>query len=202
MPAMIVLGDKTDHGGEVIESSGVTDTHGKRIARVGDKVYCPKKGHGTTEIVTGDNTMIIDGKAVAHHGCKTSCGATLISSQSLTTVEFGGGGSGAGIGPTSSPAALSNSLRQAVAGDDAQPEKLLFDIHFLLKDDKTGAPLVGMPYKITLDTGDEFFGQTDASGLTQKVGADAQRIAYLEAPHYGDSSSSSDTHHEHDSCGC
>jgi uncharacterized Zn-binding protein involved in type VI secretion len=83
----IVLNDKTDHGGEVIAASGVTDTHGKRIARVGDKVTCPKKGHGTCEIVTGDNTMIIDGKPAARHGDKTACGAKLISSQSLTTDE-------------------------------------------------------------------------------------------------------------------
>jgi uncharacterized Zn-binding protein involved in type VI secretion len=81
----IVLGDKTDHGGEVIEASGATETHGKRIARVGDKVTCPKKGHSTSEIVTGDPSMIIDGKAAARHGDKTACGATLISSQSLST---------------------------------------------------------------------------------------------------------------------
>lgn len=82
----IVLGDKTDHGGEVIEASGVTDTHGKRLARVGDKVSCPKRGHGgTTEIVSGDPTMVIDGKAAARHGDKTACGATLISSQSVST---------------------------------------------------------------------------------------------------------------------
>ena len=81
----IVMGDKTDHGGEVIEASGVTDTHGKRIARVGDKVSCPKKGHNPAEIVSGDLTMIIDGKAAARHGDKTSCGATLISSQMVST---------------------------------------------------------------------------------------------------------------------
>jgi uncharacterized Zn-binding protein involved in type VI secretion len=66
---------------------GEVEASGKRIARVGDKVACPKKGHGTTEIVTGDLTMVIDGKAVAYHGCKTSCGATLISSQLVTTVD-------------------------------------------------------------------------------------------------------------------
>src|SRR5882724_8121482 len=96
MPAFIILGDKTDHGGEVIEASGVTDTHGRRIARVGDKVSCPKKGHGTTVITTGDSTMIIDGKAAAYHLCSTSCGAKLIASQSVSTVEFGGRGSGGG----------------------------------------------------------------------------------------------------------
>ena len=81
----IVLGDKTDHGGEVIEASGVSGTHGKGIARVGDKVTCPKRGHGTTVITTGDPTMIIDGKAAARHGDKTACGAVLISTQSVTT---------------------------------------------------------------------------------------------------------------------
>ena len=48
----IVLGDSTDHGGTVVGASGTTDTHGKRIARVGDQVTCPRRGHGTTVIVS------------------------------------------------------------------------------------------------------------------------------------------------------
>jgi uncharacterized Zn-binding protein involved in type VI secretion len=99
---MIVLGDQTDHGGQVVEASGVTDTHGRRIARVGDRVTCPKKGHGTNEIVTGDPSFVMDGKAVAYHGCKTACGATLISSQAVTTIDFGGGGSSSNQGKPSS----------------------------------------------------------------------------------------------------
>jgi len=43
----IVIGDQTDHGGVVVGSTMTTDTHGKRLARVGDQVTCPKKGHGT-----------------------------------------------------------------------------------------------------------------------------------------------------------
>jgi uncharacterized Zn-binding protein involved in type VI secretion len=74
----IVLGDQTDHGGVVIEASVMTDTHGKGIARVGDQVTCPKRNHGTTVIVSGDPTMIIDGKPAARHGDKCACGATLI----------------------------------------------------------------------------------------------------------------------------
>lgn len=83
----IVLGDKTDHGGVVIQASGVTDTHGKKIARVGDLVTCPKKGHGTCPIVTGDNTMIIDGAAAARQDDITGCGAKLIAGQSVSTSE-------------------------------------------------------------------------------------------------------------------
>jgi uncharacterized Zn-binding protein involved in type VI secretion len=78
----IVIGDKTDHGGTVIEGAPTTDTGGKRIARVGDKVTCPKRGHGgTTVIATGDPTCIIDGQPAARHGDKTACGATLLSGQ-------------------------------------------------------------------------------------------------------------------------
>ena len=83
----IVIGDPTDHGGVVVGASGTTDTHGKRIARVGDQVTCPKKGHGTTVIVSGDPTMIIDGKPAARHGDKCSCGATLIAAQAVSTAQ-------------------------------------------------------------------------------------------------------------------
>ena len=82
----ILVGDKTDHGGVVIQGSPSSDVEGKAIARVGDKVSCPKKGHGgTTVIATGDPTCIIDGQAAARHGDKTACGATLISSQATST---------------------------------------------------------------------------------------------------------------------
>lgn len=82
----IILGDKTDHGGEVIECSPVSDAGGKGIARVGNKVTCPKRGHGgTTVIASGDPTCIIDGQPAARHGDKTACGATLLSSQASTT---------------------------------------------------------------------------------------------------------------------
>lgn len=82
----ILVGDKTDHGGTVIEGSAVSDAGGKAIARVGDKVSCPKRGHGNmTVIASGDPTCIIDGKPAARQGDKTACGATLISSQAVST---------------------------------------------------------------------------------------------------------------------
>lgn len=82
----IVLGDKTSHGGTVIEGAPTTETGGVRIARVGDRVTCPKRGHGgTTVIATGDPTCLIDGQPAARDGDRTACGATLIASQSVTT---------------------------------------------------------------------------------------------------------------------
>lgn len=84
----IVLGDSTDHGGTVISAAATTGTYGKGIARVGDKVTCPRKGHGgTTVIATGDPTVIIDGQPAARQGDVTACGATLISGQAVTGCE-------------------------------------------------------------------------------------------------------------------
>ena len=81
---VIVLGDKTSHGGTVIQASGVTMVGGKQVARVGDKVSCPR--HGSTTIASGDPTMIIEGAPVARDGDKTACGAVLIASQATTSV--------------------------------------------------------------------------------------------------------------------
>lgn len=79
---LITLGDKTSHGGTVVEASTLSDTGSKGIARVGDKVTCPRHGNGT--IVSGDQTLIVDGKPAARHGDKTSCGATLVAGQQPT----------------------------------------------------------------------------------------------------------------------
>lgn len=81
----IVLGDKTSHGGTVIQASGQTFTGDIAVARVGDKVTCPISGHGTNAIASGDPTLMIDGAPVARAGDTTACGATLIASQAVTT---------------------------------------------------------------------------------------------------------------------
>lgn len=79
---IIRVGDKTSHGGVVVQGSPTTTSGGKPVARVGDSVTCPRKYHGPlTVIVTGDPTCIVDGAPVARHGDMTACGATLISSQ-------------------------------------------------------------------------------------------------------------------------
>lgn len=44
----------------------------------------PLPQHGSNPIVSGDSTLIIDGKQAARHGDKTACGATLISGQQAT----------------------------------------------------------------------------------------------------------------------
>ncbi|QLI81303.1 PAAR domain-containing protein [Chitinibacter fontanus] len=79
MKRVIRLGDPTSHGGVVISAAPKSVLFDKPVARVGDKVTCPIKGHGTCPIVEGDPTWLVDGKAVALEGHKTACGAALIS---------------------------------------------------------------------------------------------------------------------------
>lgn len=165
MRPFIVVGDRTDHGGVVVGSTMTTDTHGKRLARVGDQVTCPKKGHGTTVIVTGDSTMIVDGAPVARHGDKCACGATLISSQVVSGIGDGGGGS----------ASHSTSAYEAHAGvgaaAHASTEARQYDDRLVLIDDATGQPLVRVEYAIRRASGEVEFGTTDESGHTHLLSA-------------------------------
>lgn len=83
MPGPLIrLGDKTSHKGTVLEASQQSESGGKPIARMGDKVSCPRCGD--TTIASGDQALIIDGKPAARHGDKTACGAVLIASQQNT----------------------------------------------------------------------------------------------------------------------
>ncbi len=84
---LIRLGDKTTHGGVVIEASQKTDIGSIPVSRVGDKVTCPRCSPGIFPIVTGDSTLIIDDRAVARDGDSIACGAVLIASQQ-TTIDF------------------------------------------------------------------------------------------------------------------
>lgn len=199
MRPFIVMGDRTDHGGVVIGSTQTTDTFGQRLARVGDQVTCPKKGHGTTVIVTGDPTMIVDGAPVARHGDKCACGATLIASQVVSRV-----------GDMSSSGAVAQQMSVGSRTDTwhgvithAPPvEAPTHDLHFLVRDEATGSPLSNIPYRITLEDGHAITGVTNDAGLTDKVQAHNARIATIEAPYHGHSTGDTDTDHGHDTCGC
>lgn len=81
----IVLGDTHSHGGIVTSASGIAKIDGKGIARRNDTVTCPI--HGANYIDEGDDTAIIEHRAVARDGHKTKCGAILIASQSNTGSE-------------------------------------------------------------------------------------------------------------------
>lgn len=71
-------GDRTTHGGTVMPVSHIWRVDGIRVVRVGDAVNCPSCG--LTTIVEGEAQYQLCGNAVAMHGHRTSCGATLIAS--------------------------------------------------------------------------------------------------------------------------
>lgn len=206
----IVIGDRTDHGGVVVGSSQTTDTHGKRIARVGDQVTCPKKGHGgTTVIVSGDPTMIIDGQPAARHGDKCACGATLISGQAVSTVGGGGGGASHVGGSDGSSANLPSTGGSTAAPkatgliSSLLPENHDYDIHFVVRDEATGQALSRVSYKITLEDGRSITGVTDTLGLTEKISSNIKQKATLEVHHHGDNSDGgADSQNRYDACCC
>jgi uncharacterized Zn-binding protein involved in type VI secretion len=81
MPSVIRVGDKTSHGGKVLNSSVAHFVvSGKPVVVVGDQCMCPINGHQNCTVASGSARHSINGKAVAYDGDKTSCGATLISS--------------------------------------------------------------------------------------------------------------------------
>ncbi|PEH37328.1 hypothetical protein CRM94_22550 [Burkholderia gladioli] len=92
--AMICVGDTTTHGGRVLEGSSSATIDGKPIAGVGHKVLCPQcKGVFPILPATGRRyPHQIAGRDTAIQGMKTACGATLIASQSATTLNDVGGG--------------------------------------------------------------------------------------------------------------
>lgn len=171
MHPFIVVGDRTSHGGVVISGSETTEVEGKRVARIGDQVTCPRKGHGSvTTIVTGDLTAIIDGRPLARHGDKTACGATLISGQVLAYVDKSGGDGEAAASALGHVAASQAGNSPLTSG---------YDQHFSLIDETTGKPLANRAYRIKW-TGGIIEGRTNEAGLTSKVKADLPEEVTIE----------------------
>ncbi|NRR29035.1 PAAR domain-containing protein [Oxalobacteraceae bacterium] len=82
---LIVMGDKTSHGGTVISADLTFDINGKYVARVGDMTVCPKC-KGTFPITSGPDDLVDGrGNGYARHMDSTACGAKLISGQITTT---------------------------------------------------------------------------------------------------------------------
>lgn len=83
---VIVVGDKTNHGGTVLQGSHSMKAGGKSIALQGDLVACPQC-KGNYPIIEGSSKMSSNGRGVALEGMKTACGAELIASQSMVRAE-------------------------------------------------------------------------------------------------------------------
>lgn len=79
----MVVGDLTDHAGIVVSGSLLHTIDGRAIARLGDRVDCPRKFsdgslHDINEIIEAESRLLIDGIPVALEGQRTACGGRLI----------------------------------------------------------------------------------------------------------------------------
>ncbi len=72
------MGDKTDHGGQIVSGALRTLVNGRPVARMGDLHLCPISGHGLTRIIEGNLSCMTEGAPNARMGDKTACGATII----------------------------------------------------------------------------------------------------------------------------
>ena len=185
MQPLIVLGDKTSHGGTVITCSPTCDTMGTGWARVGDMVSCPRC-KGVFPIIQGDASLTDDGRAVAYHGCKVACGATLMSSQMLTLTEPSGGAAH-GAAEAGAKEALARGFgsiggcSMAVYRDEALDEAgQRFRGRFQLVDQSTGEPIAGESVRVRSTGGQYMTGTTNAEGFTDWVERDAKEVLAFE----------------------
>jgi uncharacterized Zn-binding protein involved in type VI secretion len=171
---IIRLGDKTSHGGTVLEGSLADICMGKPIAYVGHKVQCPKC-KGIFPIVEGALTTSFYGKGVALAGMKTACGAVLIASQFTDIVEYGGGAAASSSGQAPQATAAVSGPFRGTADSPKQDESAgtRFDDRFVLLDEMTGEPIACTEYAIRRASGAIEHGTTDAQGHTHLLSATA-----------------------------
>lgn len=70
------LGSPSDHGGSIIQVSGVVISNGIEIAVHGDVHRCPRKGHGDTPLI-GTSSTTSRGKKIIRVGDRAGCGAVI-----------------------------------------------------------------------------------------------------------------------------
>lgn len=149
---IIRKGDKTSHGGTVLESINGYSVLGIEVACKGHQVICPLC-KGTFPIIDGISSMPIHGKHPAVEGMKTACGAKLIASQDIYKLEQVNGGVGKVI--TSSDSTSSFQEQSKIETD--------YGARFFAKDSETGLPMRNARY-FALVNDVEVEGYTDDNG--------------------------------------
>lgn len=87
---IVRVGDKTTHGGTVTEGFSSYNVLGRAAAGMGHRVTCPRC-EGVFPIAEGVATFAVGNRFVAVDGMKTTCGASLIASQTSAVVGVGPG---------------------------------------------------------------------------------------------------------------
>lgn len=170
MRPVIRMGDSTSHGGTVLEGHANSSLLGKPIAGVGHKVHCPKC-KGSFPIVAGSKLHSFMGKNTALEGMETGCGAVLIASQNLMTVDDGGVSLGNTVG-------LSEKVAKAQAALGLTSPTHDFDRFFQVVD-QDGKPVGDLEVLLVAPNGQIATVRTDEGGNTTPISGAAGESAEL-----------------------
>ncbi len=152
---VIRIGDKTDHGGQVISASSGTRVMGRFAALADDETFCPAC-KGKFPIKPDGSGAKHMGRSYAYHQDKTACGALLISSLDYPDSVA-----------IDSPVADAGSAAPAIAQFDEAIQAL---------DKSTNKPIPGLPYRIEMSDGTILRGVTDSNGMTMRPVTGQQAI--------------------------
>jgi uncharacterized Zn-binding protein involved in type VI secretion len=134
---VIVLGDRTTHGGEVVTATAKVSLLGKQVACVGDQVTCPRC-EGLHTIISGAPRSTAHDKAIARNGDSVSCGAKLISASAAilgVTEQF---------------------VTEQFVASETNKSKNRYDEQIQIVDEKTGEPLAKYPFYMKFLTARSF----------------------------------------------
>jgi uncharacterized Zn-binding protein involved in type VI secretion len=158
----IVKGDRTSHGGHVVECTSRRSIDGLLAARVGDLVWCPRCNR-MTKIVTSRFPQVTDnGVPSAFDLDTTDCGAVLYSRHN----------NHAGYGSDDAPAGSSATVGAAVQVPRSTEEAVRVQEHFVLRRGGTEEALAGIKYTLRTADGQVIEGETDEHGRTDVVWTD------------------------------
>ena len=174
---IIRKGDRTSHGGTVLEGSPADICMGQPIAYIGHQTYCPKC-KGNFPIVEGVITTTFYGKCVAVAGMKTACGATLIAGQFTDIVEWQNTLK-AGAGSSSqkeAPSLLPGNQKVQDLLDDAQSidDEPVEIEHYYMLTDANGDPLEHYRYDLYVNEDVQTRGASYMNGRSVVVAGDPE----------------------------
>lgn len=152
----------------------------KPAVRLGDRINCPRKGHGTNPIQSGSPDVFFDGMPAARVGDKTACGDTIAEGISDVLINgmpaafLGCATAHGGIIVSGSSDIFIGTAEVAIT--TIQVEQIEHD-QFLIFEDQDGQLLDNIPYRLTDPRGSVIDGATGSDGKTEIIeGTESQML--------------------------
>lgn len=153
--AVVCKGDRTTHGGTVLEGAELFLCDGRAVAAKGHMTFCPQC-RGKFPIIEGLDFHTAFGHGTVLDQMATGCGAHVIASpNTMMFVDDRANGPADAAGHATS-AALANQTD-------------VFSTRFRIVDELTGEPLPHQPYRVRLPDGSTLRGVTDEDGNTERI---------------------------------